>query len=108
MTTWALPPGQVGIGPQLLSPGAAAGHSPEVCLPVITVSILTVSRLFLEVIFLSLSLFWFILGSVSPYGGTASVSVWNQHQLFTSKQRKAVCWQVLWVLVRELRNLSWG
>lgn len=75
---------------------------------VTTVSILTMSLLFLEVIFLSLSLSWFILGSVSPYGGTASIWVWIQHQLFTSKQRKAVCWQILWVLGRELRNLPCG
>lgn len=38
MISWVFPPGQVGIGPQPFSSGAATGHSPEVCLPLLLLS----------------------------------------------------------------------
>lgn len=88
-------------------PWAAAGHSPEVSLPCYYCQHPCWELLVPGSDFpVSLSLSRFILGSVIPYGGTASIWVWIQHQLFTSRQRKAVCWQVLWVLGKELRNLS--
>lgn len=88
-------------------PWAAAGHSPEVSMPCYYCQHPCCELLVPGSDFpVSLSLSRFILGSVIPYGGTASIWVWIQHQLFTRKQRKAVCWQVLWVLGKELRNLS--